>query len=79
MLKLRRFALAAILLMGATVVPALAQGPLHKRINFTMYPVLEGWNIPGDDGWEVIGGVARLRGVNSRYEARAMTKSRRTY
>ena len=30
------------------------------------YPVLEGWNIPGDDGWEVIGTVTRLKGLNSR-------------
>ena len=43
------------------------------------YPVLEGWNIPGDDGWEVIGGVARLRGLNTRFEARDVTRSRRTY
>jgi hypothetical protein len=140
-LKLQRFALAAILLIGIAVVPALAQGPLHKRINFTInvpfelkkanavlppgdyvlyqistndpslfalyqgdmrrapiamirttridysgnrypsktkllmdvdeswpqrYPTLEGFTIPGDDGWEVIGGVSRLRGLNSR-------------
>jgi hypothetical protein len=35
-LKLRKVALTAILLMGVVVVPALAQGPLHKRINFTI-------------------------------------------
>jgi len=153
-LKLRTFALAAILLIGVTAVPTLAQGPLQKRVNFTInvpfelkkarivlppgnyvlfqtstndpqlfalyqddmthapiamirtaridysagrypsktrllmdtdeswpqkYPVLEGWNIPGDDGWEVIGGVTRLRGLNTRLEARAVTRSRRTY
>ena len=150
-MKLRMFALAAILMMGATVIPAVAQGPSHKRVNFTInvpfelnkahvvlppgnyvlyqistndpqlfalyqedmthspiamirtvridysgsrypsktrllmdtdeswpqkYPVLEGFNIPGDDGWEVIGCVARLRGLNTRYEARTL-KSRR--
>lgn len=141
MLKLRRFALTAILLIGVAVVPALAQGPLHKRVNFTInvpfelkkgqtvlppgnyvlfqlntndpqlfalyqedmthapiamirttridysgsrypgktrllmdtdeswpqrYPVLEGWNIPGDDGWDVISAVTRFRGLNVR-------------
>jgi hypothetical protein len=140
-LKLRRLALTAILLIGVAVVPARAQGPLHKRVNFTInvpfelkkgetvlppgnyvlfqisindpqlfalfqedlthapiamirttridysgsrypsktkllidteeswpqrYPVLEGWNIPGDDGFEVISTVTRLRGVNVR-------------
>lgn len=43
------------------------------------YPVLEGWNIPGDDGWEVIGGVTRLSGLNTRLEARSVTRSRRNY
>lgn len=151
MLKLRSFALAAFFLICAAVVPSLAQGPLHKRVNFSIdvpfelkkgrtvlppgnyvlfqisttdpqlfalyrddmthspiamikttridysarrypsktrllmdtdeswpqkYPVLEGWNIPGDDGWEVIGAVTRERAINSRFEARAMTRSR---
>ena len=128
-------------MIGVVVVPALAQGPLHKRVNFTInvpfelkkgeavlppgnyvlfqinisdpqvfalfqedlthapiamirttridysanryprktrllmdtdeswpqkYPVLEGWNIPGDDGWEVISTVTRLRGIDAR-------------
>ena len=140
-MRLRRFALTAILLIGVVVVPALAQGPLQKRVNFTInvpfelnkgqmtlqpghyvlyqvsmndphlfalypedlthspiaiirtvridysanrypsktrllmdteeswpqrYPVLEGWNIPGEDGWEVISVVTRVRGVNAR-------------
>lgn len=140
-MKLRSFALTAILLIGAVAVPAFAQGPLRKRVNFTInvpfelkkgravlppgnyvlfqintsdpqlfalyeedmthapiamlrttridystgrypsktrllmdtdeswpqkYPVLEGFNIPGDDGWEVIGSVTRLRGLNSK-------------
>ena len=30
------------------------------------YPVLEGFNIPGDDGWEVISTVTRLKGINVR-------------
>jgi hypothetical protein len=135
----------AILLIGGAIVPALAQGPLQKRVNFTInvpfelkkgrivlppgnyvlfqinmsdpqlfalfpedlthkplamirtsrvsyssgrypshtkllmdteeswpqrYPVLEGWNIPGDDGWEVIGAVTRLPGLNSRTGSR---------
>ena len=141
MLKLRNFGLAAILLIAVGVVPTLAQGPLLKRVNFTInvpfelkkgrivlppgnyvlfqmsmsdpqlfglfpedlthkplamirttrisyssgrypshtrllmdteeswpqrYPVLEGWNIPGDDGWQVIGSVTRLPALNSR-------------
>lgn len=140
-MKLSRFVLVAILLIGVAVAPVLAQGPLQKRVNFTInvpfelmkahvvlpagnyvlyqistndpqlfalyqedmthppiamvrttridystgrypsktrilmdtdeswpqkYPVLEGWNIPGEDGWEVIGAVTRLRGVNAR-------------
>ena len=35
-MKLQRFALAVILLISAAAVPALARGPLHKRINFTI-------------------------------------------
>ena len=140
MLKLRMFALGAIFLISAVVVPALAQGPLHKRVNFTIsvpfelkkgkavlppgdyvlyqinaqdpnlfalyprdmthspiamihttridysaghypshtrllmdtdeswpqkYPVLEGFNIPGEDGWAVISAITRWRGVNT--------------
>jgi hypothetical protein len=134
------FAIGAILLISAAVVPSLAQGPLHKRVNFTInvpfelkkgravlppgnyvmyqinaqnpnlfalysedmahspiamihttridysagrypshtrllidteeswpqkYPVLEGFNIPGVDGWEVIGAVTSWRGINA--------------
>ena len=141
MLRLRTLALTAILLVGVVAVPSLAQGPLHKRVNFTVnvpfelkkgrtvlppgdyvlfqintddpqlfalypedmthspvamirttridysgnryprkthllmdtdeswpqrYPVLEGWNIPGDDGWEVISTVTRLRSLQVR-------------
>ena len=141
MLRLRTLALTAILLIGVVAVPSLAQGPLHKRVNFTVnvpfelkkgrtvlppgdyvlyqintddpqlfalypedmthspvamirttridysgnryprktrllmdtdeswpqrYPVLEGWNIPGDDGWEVISTVTRLRSLQVR-------------
>jgi hypothetical protein len=141
-LKLKRFVLAAILLMGIAIAPALAQGPLHKRVNFTinvpfelrggtvlpagdyvlyqissndlnlfalyrndmthpplamirttridysagrypshtrllmdtdeasaqLYPILEGFNIPGEDGWEMIGAVTKhhLMHVRSR-------------
>lgn len=139
MLKLRILALTALFLIGGAV--AFANGPLHKRVNFTInvpfelkrgeavlppgnyvlyqisasdpqlfalyqndltrspiamirttridysanrypsktrllmdtdeswpqrYPVLEGFNIPGEDGWEVISAVTRLRGVNVR-------------
>ena len=141
MLKLRMFVLGAILLVSAAVIPALAQGPIHKRIDFTInvpfelrkgktvlppgsyvlyqinatdpslfalyprdmthspiamihttridysvghypshtrllmdteeswpqkYPVLNGFNIPGEDGWEVISAVTRWRGINTR-------------
>ena len=140
MFKLQRLVLAAILLIGVAIVPALAQGPLHKRVNFSIsvpfelkggavlpageyvlyqinsndtnlfalyredmthppvamirttridysgtrypshtrlmidtdeswpqkYPVLEGFNIPGDDGWEVIAAVTNHHLVHSR-------------
>ena len=140
MLKLQRFVLAAILSVGVAIVPALAQGPLHKRVNFTinvpfelkggtvlpageyvlfqinsndpqlfalyrdnlthppvamirttridyssgrypshtrllmdtdesspqLYPILEGFNIPGDDGWEVIGAVTKHHLMHAR-------------
>ncbi len=36
MLKLRSFALTAILLIGVAVVPVLSQGTLQKRVNFTV-------------------------------------------
>lgn len=140
-MKLRGFALTAILLIGVAAAPVLAQGPLQKRVNFTInvpfelkrgeaalppgnyvlyqvntndpqlfalfqedlthppiavirttridystgrypgktrllmdteeswpqrYPVLEGFNIPGEDGWEVISVVTRSRGLNVR-------------
>ena len=140
MLKLRMFTLGAIFLISAAVVPALAQGPMHKRVNFTIsvpfelkkgkavlppgnyvlyqinattpnlfalysadmthspiamiqttridysggrypsharllmdteeswpqqYPVLEGFNIPGEDGWALITAVTRWRGMNT--------------
>ena len=140
MFKPRMFALGAILLISAAAVPALGQGPLHKRVNFTInvpfevkkgkavlppgnyvlyqinamdpnlfalypedmthspiamihtvridysagrypshtrllmdteeswpqkYPVLEGFNIPGEDGWALIGSVTRWRGINT--------------
>lgn len=141
MLKLRWFALTAILMLGVAVAPVLAHGPLQKRVNFTInvpfelksgeavlppgnyvlyqvntndpqlfalfqedmtnspiavvrttridysgsrypsktkllmdteeswpqrYPVLEGFNIPGEDGWEVISAVTRYRGLSVR-------------
>ena len=141
MFKLRMLALTAIFLIGAAVVPAFAQGPLHKRVNFSInvpfelkrghavlppgdyvlfqisttdpqlfalfqedlthapiavirttridysanrypsrtrllmdtdeswpqkYPLLEGFNIPGEDGWEVISAVTRVRDINVR-------------
>ena len=140
MLKLRLLALGAMLMIGAAVVPALAQGPLQKRVNFSInvpfelkkgkavlppgnyvlyqisptdpslfalypedmthspiamihtirvdysggrypshtrllmdteeswpqkYPVVEGFNIPGEDGWDVIGAVTHWRGLNT--------------
>ena len=34
MLKLRGFALTAIFLVVVAAAPVLAQGPLHKRVNF---------------------------------------------
>jgi hypothetical protein len=141
MKSLRRRALAAIFLIAATVSMVFAQGPLQKRINYTINvpyalrmgdymlppgsyvlyqisandlnlfalykgdmtrspvamirttrieyhgqdypsdtklilnidetsstanPVLRGWNIPGNDGWEIISVVAKNRGVMTR-------------
>ena len=34
------------------------------------YPVLQGWNVPGEDGWDVIGGVSSESTTISTYEAR---------
>ena len=140
MLKLRMFALGAVFLASAVVISALAQGPLHKRVNFTInvpfelkkgkavlppgeyvlyqinatnpnlfalysedmthspiamiqttridysggrypshtrllmdteeswpqkYPMLEGFNISGEDGWALISSVTRWRGMNT--------------
>ncbi|HXG95343.1 MAG TPA: hypothetical protein VNN73_23610 [Blastocatellia bacterium] len=134
MRTIRRSAIAAILVFAATVSMALAQGPLQKRVNYTInvpyalrmgdyllqpgkyvlyqisqndlnlfalyrndmthspiamirttrieyngadypektrimldidesssdvHPVLRGWNIPGMDGWEIIGVVSK--------------------
>src|SRR6185295_12596937 len=35
-MTLRRFALASVLLISISAIPVLAQGPLHKRVNFTI-------------------------------------------
>ena len=139
-MSLRRFAVAAVLLAATIAVPALAQGPMNDRINFTInvpfelkksdivlqpgnyvlyridannpnlfalyrdntrhtpivmittsriehasnkvpgktrllmetdetspqtYAVLEGWNVPGKDGWEMISTVTRAHGIAS--------------
>jgi hypothetical protein len=139
-MSLRRFAVAAVLLIATIAVPALAQGPLNDRINFTInvpfelkksdivlqpgnyvlyridannpnlfalyrdntrhtpiamitttriehaankvpsktrllmdtdessaqgYAVLEGWNVPGKDGWEMISTVTRTHRIAS--------------
>jgi hypothetical protein len=147
-MTLRRFSLAIVFLFCAAVAPALAQGPMQARINFTIdgpfelkgtnvvlpagdyvlfqlvpndrhlfglyrsdlthppvallrtvriyhnlgrlpektqmlmetderssqnYPVLEGWNVPGDDGWEVIAVTTSRDAINafmSKYQAR---------
>src|SRR5437867_3733788 len=143
-MSLRKLALVTIVLIGAMLVPARAQGPLQKRINFTInvpfelktanivlppgnyvlyqieaqnpnmfalykdnmrhsplamistvrinyssgrHPgktrllmdtneaspdataVLEGWNIPGEDGWATITAVSRRDGWNAMYHA----------
>jgi hypothetical protein len=33
------------------------------------YPVLEGWNVPGDYGWQVIRTATRGGGLSAKYEA----------
>lgn len=141
MKSLRRGALAAIFMMVASLSFAFAQGPLQKKVNYTInvshalrmgdymlppgryvihqvsandlnlfalyqhdmtrspiamirtirieydgpnhpedtqlildidetssyaHPVLRGWNIPGDDGWEIISVVAKNTGVMTR-------------
>jgi hypothetical protein len=140
-MNVKRLVLAAVFVLAASVLPALAQGPLHKEVRFTIsgpfvlrnthkvlpagnyilyeisalnpsvfalyrenkmhspvsmlttvrieysgteypdkvriltdiderspqnYTVLEGFNIPGESGWEVISGVTR-RGSSSGY------------
>lgn len=139
-MSLRRFAMTAVLLVTTVGLPALAQGPIHDRINFSInvpfelkksdivlqpgnyvlfridannpnlfalyrddtrhspiamittsriehvvgkvpgktrllmdtdesspqnYAVLEGWNVPGKDGWEMIATVTRSHGITS--------------
>jgi len=140
-MTLRRFSLAIVFLIGAAVIPALAQGPIQERINFTVdapfelkgtnvvlpagnyalfqidrndrnlfalyrgsdmmhtpiamlktvriyyslgklpgktkmlmepneasqnCPVLEGWIVPGDFGWRVIGATTRSEALSVR-------------
>jgi hypothetical protein len=43
------------------------------------YAVLEGWNVPGEDGFEVISVVSRRGPVVARYQARSTIRSRRSY
>src|ERR1044071_2970186 len=144
-MSLRRLARVTILSTAALLVPARAQGPMQKRINFTInvpfelktanvvlppgnyvlyqiephnpsmfalyrddlthsplaivstvridyrpgrYPgktrllmdtneaspaanaVLDGWNIPGEDGWEMIAAVSHREGLTAKYHAR---------
>jgi hypothetical protein len=144
-MTLRKLSLAMLFLTVAAVAPALAQGPIQERINFTVsgpfelkgtnmvlaggnyvlfqidprdrqlfalyegdmthspiamirtarvyykpgrlpgktmmlmetneassqnYEVLEGWNVPGDYGWEVISVTPRRGAINSRIQAR---------
>jgi hypothetical protein len=141
MVSLRKSALAAVLLLTAIAAMAFGQGPLHKRVNYTInvshalrmgdymlppgkyviyqinendtnlfalyqdelthspiamvrttrieypnreypsktglymdidessqdvHPVLKGWNIPGEDGWEIISVVSKRNGVLTR-------------
>jgi hypothetical protein len=40
------------------------------------YPMLEGWNIPGEDGWEMIGAVVSSREAISGYQARSNNRAR---
>ncbi|HSB09649.1 MAG TPA: hypothetical protein VLM38_09205 [Blastocatellia bacterium] len=149
-MMLKRFALAAVLLAGALVIPASAQ--MHKQVNFTIsapfelknsnvvlppgeyilyqisavnpsifalykddmrhtpiamistvrieysaskypsktriltdidetssqnYPVIQGWNIPGESGWEVIAGVtSHHEAISSSYATRRASRSK---
>ena len=141
MVSVRKRALAAVLLLTAMAVMAFGQGPLFKRVNYTitvghelkmgdyllppgryviyqinqndtnlfalyqedmthspiamirttridyqgseypsktglfldidessrdLHPVLKGWNIPGEDGWEIISVVSKRNGVMTR-------------
>ena len=138
---IRKSALAAVILLAAMAVMAFGQGPLHKRVNYTInvshalrmgdymlpagkyviyqinendtnlfalypgelthspvamirttrieypnreypsktglfldidessrdaHPVLKGWNIPGEDGWEIISVVSKRDGFLTR-------------
>ena len=141
MVSLRKSALAAVILFTAIDSMAFGQGPLHKRVNYTintshalrmgdymlppgkyviyqinandtnlfalypsdmthspvamirttridyqggdypsktglfldidessreLHPILKGWNIPGEDGWEIISVVSKRNGVLTR-------------
>jgi hypothetical protein len=142
-MALKRFALVAVVLL-AVAVPILAQGPLQKRIDFTInspfelkksglvlpagnyvlfeidakephlfalyrddmthrpiamiwtmrtnnmvrwptktriimetdesssqnYPLIEGWTVSGEDGWQVISAVTSRRSTIARYQAK---------
>ena len=141
MASIRKSALAAVILLAAIATIAFGQGPLHKRVNYTInvshelrmgdymlppgkyviyqinendtnlfalyvndlthspvamirttridyqgndypsktglfldvdessrdnHPVLKGWNIPGEDGWEIISVVSKREGFLTR-------------
>ena len=141
MVSIRKSALAVVILLTAMAAMAFGQGPLHKRVNYTInvghalkmgdymlpagkyviyqinendtnlfalypeeltnspvamirttrieypnrdypsrtglfldidessrdsHPVLKGWNIPGEDGWEIISVVSKRDGVLTR-------------
>jgi len=143
-MSLRKSALFVVLLLSVAAVPTLAQGPLQKRIDFTInspfelkksglvlpagnyvlfeidakephlfalyrdnmrhrpiamiwtmrtnnmvrwptktrlimetdesspqnYPLVEGWTVPGEDGWQVISAITSRRVTLARYRAR---------
>jgi len=62
-----------------------ARYPSHTRVITDIdersdqgYPVIEGWNIPGDDGWEVIAGVTGHHDAAG-YTARVSRSKHRNY
>ena len=49
----------------------------YNELGPDAHPVLRGWNVPGDDGWEIIGVVPRTQVSQARYADRRRSRVRR--